>query len=299
MDTKELERIERYLSQQMVAEESILFEKELKESKDLADRTKKIAYIIYSTNAIGLKKDNERLNKINISIPNDRKRFTVSIAAMLTVVLTFAAVASIPAYQYVVRPIIKKVTSKKLPSSTITESVATEPVEVPQETEVVTEKEIVQEQPSELFVEVPEVSLIHETEVIKKENNTSVPIVSKEDKLLNFSFSQVETYREKDKVLCTFTMTNEIENTEIQMHSARAKDNTGKSYAAKSCLLNGKIKRISKKWEKGVAYPIEITILDVPTEVTGIAEISFSFQSSGDSLRQKSRSIILKAGEIK
>ena len=109
METKDLDRIEKYLSGKMVPEENKLFEKELRESKDLADQTKKVAYIIHSVNVVGLKRDNERIKRIYASVSGDYKRFVVSIAAMLAVVLVFATVVSVPVYRHVVKPIIKKV----------------------------------------------------------------------------------------------------------------------------------------------------------------------------------------------
>ena len=89
------------------------------------------------------------------------------------------------------------------------------------------------------------------------------------------------------------------EDAKIQMHSARAKDGNGKSYLAKNCLLNGQSKRIIEKWKKHEEHLVEITIENVPHEMSEFESISFSFQSEGDSLKQKSQSIILKVGEIK
>ena len=80
METKDLDRIEKYLSGKMVPEENKLFEKELRESKDLADQTKKVAYIIHSVNVVGLKRDNERIihsDSIFSDICNQIVSFTI------------------------------------------------------------------------------------------------------------------------------------------------------------------------------------------------------------------------------
>ena len=109
MDAKELERIEKYLSGKLTVEEYEAFEKNLHNSKELADKTKKVAYIIHAINAVGLKRDNERIQRIHASVSGDYKRYTISIAAMIAVIFTFAAVVSVPVYQHVVKPIIEKV----------------------------------------------------------------------------------------------------------------------------------------------------------------------------------------------
>ena len=129
MEAKELERIEKYLSGKLSAEENRQFEKELRESKELADQTKKLAYIIHSINMVGLKRDNERIRRVYASISGDYKRFVASIAAMLAVVLVFATVVSVPVYKHVVKPIIEKVfhtspSPKQVSNETPTDTVA-------------------------------------------------------------------------------------------------------------------------------------------------------------------------------
>ena len=279
MEANVLERIERFLSGRMSAEESKQFEKELRESKELAEQTKEVAYIIHSINQVGLKRDNERIRRIYTSVSADYKRFVVSIAAMLAVVLVFATVVSVPVYQHVVKPVIEKVfhssptpkqASDVVPSDTIS-VLKVDSLEVDTVVPVVTQRNIPQETP-----ELVSYSL-----------------------LKNYQFGDVTARREGKNVVCSFTMKNEVEDAEIQMHSARAKDGNGKNYLAKYCLLNGRNKRIVEKWKKDEEHLIEVTIVDVPEEVVEFEGISFSFQSEGDSLKQKSQSIILKVGEIK
>ena len=88
MEKNKLEQIEKYLSGNLNPKEEEEFAKELKNSNELAEQTKTIAYIIHSINDIGLKKDNERIEKVYNSISNDKKKYAISIAAMFAVVLT-------------------------------------------------------------------------------------------------------------------------------------------------------------------------------------------------------------------
>ena len=328
MEAKELERIEKYLSGKLSAEENRQFEKEIRESKELADQTKKLAYIIHSINVVGLKKDNERIRRVYASISSDYKRFVVSIAAMLAVVLVFAAVVSVPVYRHVVKPIIEKVfysspvpnqvsneisadtisvlTHDSLGVDTMTTIIDSLPKTIVPKIETKIEKKVEKE-----VVEVVEEK---KDTVIPAKADTVVPVivqkvVSKEppkpanrivsySMLKNYQFGNVTAKRKGKDVVCSFTMRNDVEDAKIQMHSARAKDGNGKSYLAKYCLLNGQSKRIIEKWEKGVEQLIEVTIVDVPNEILEFESVSFSFQSEGDSLKQKSQSIILKVGEI-
>ena len=326
METKDLDRIEKYLSGKMAPEENKLFEKELRESNDLADQTKKVAYIIHSVNVVGLKRDNERIKRIYASVSSDYKRFVVSVAAMLAVVLVFAAVVSVPVYQHVVKPIIKKVfhsapapkqTPDVVPLDTISlpivdtldidtmnVSIVQPPKnEAPQvkikETPKV-EQKVVEEKPDTVAsVKADTVVPVVVQKVLPPEPPKPANRIVSYSLLENYEFGSVSARREGDKVVCSFTMRNVKEDAKIQMHSARAKDGNGQSYLAKNCLLNGQSKRIIEKWKKDEEHLVEITIENVPNEMTDFESISFSFQSEGDSLKQKSQSIILKVGEIK
>ena len=326
METKDLDRIEKYLSGKMAPEENKLFEKELRESNDLADQTKKVAYIIHSVNVVGLKRDNERIKRIYASISSDYKRFVVSVAAMLAVVLVFAAVVSVPVYQHVVKPVIKKVfhsapapkqTPDVVPLDTISlpivdtldidtmnVSIVQPPKnEAPQvkkkETPKV-EQKVVEEKPDTVAsVKADTVVPVVVQKVLPSEPPKPVNRIVSYSLLENYEFGNVSARREGKNVVCSFTMRNVKEDAKIQMHSARAKDGNGKNYLAKNCLLNGQSKRIIEKWKKHEEHLVEITIENVPHEMSEFESISFSFQSEGDSLKQKSQSIILKVGEIK
>ena len=326
METKDLDRIEKYLSGKMAPEENKLFEKELRESNDLADQTKKVAYIIHSVNVVGLKRDNERIKRIYASVSSDYKRFVVSVAAMLAVVLVFAAVVSVPVYQHVVKPVIKKVfhsapapkqTPDVVPLDTISlpivdtldidtmnVSIVQPPKnEAPQvkikETPKV-EQKVVEEKPDTVAsVKADTVVPVVVQKVLPSEPPKPVNRIVSYSLLENYEFGYVSARREGKNVVCSFTMRNVKEDAKIQMHSARAKDGNGQSYLAKNCLLNGQSKRIIEKWKKHEEHLVEITIENVPHEMSEFESISFSFQSEGDSLKQKSQSIILKVGEIK
>ena len=330
METKDLDRIEKYLSGKMASEENKQFEKELRESQDLAELTKKVAYIIHSLHVVGLKRDNERIKRIYASVSGDYKRFVVSIAAMFAVVLVFATVVSVPVYQHVVKPIIKKVfhsapapkqTPNVAPVDTIslpivdTLAIDTTNVSVVLVTKTEAPKNKVKENPKvEKKVEQKKVEKKLDT-IVPVKVDTIVPVVVQKvlppeppkpanrivsySLLENYEFGSVSARREGNNVVCSFTMKNVKENAKIQMHSARAKDGNGQSYLAKNCLLNGQNKRIIEKWKKDEEHLVEITIENVPNEMAEFESISFSFQSEGDSLKQKSQSIILKVGEIK
>lgn len=324
MDAKELERIENYLSGKLTVEENEAFEKDLRNSKDLAEKTKKTAYIIHAIHIVGLKRDNERIRKVRASISNDYKRYTISIAAMIAVIFTFAAVVSVPVYQHVVKPIIEKVfPSHPAPKKNL-EVVPTDSiVALPMDTLVLdTISPVIDEQPHPVTPKVkkevkaePKTELIIKDTIVPVKIDTVVPQVVKSIPIVeapkpanrivsyslleNYQFGEVTARREGKNVICSFAMWNDVEDTQIQMHSARAKDNQGKNYPAKNCLLNGKSKRIVENWIKDEKHLIEVTIVNVPEEVSEFESISFSFQSEGDSLKQKSQSIILKVGEIK
>ena len=324
MDAKELERIENYLSGKLTVEENEAFEKELRNSKDLAEKTQKTAYIIYAIHIVGLKRDNERIRKVRASVSNDYKRYTISIAAMITVIFTFAAVVSVPVYQHVVKPIIEKVfpshpAPKKNLDTVPTDSIVALPIdtlvldtispvidEQPQPAAPVVKKEVKVEPKVESAIKDTIVPVKVDTVVPQAVKSTPIVETPKPANqivsyslLENYQFGDVTARREGKNVICSFTMWNNVEDTQIQMHSARAKDNQGKNYPAKNCLLNGKSKRIVENWTKDEKHLIEVTIVDVPEEVYEFESISFSFQSEGDSLKQKSQSIILKVGEIK
>lgn len=324
MDAKELERIENYLSGKLTVEENEAFEKELRSSKDLAEKTQKTAYIIHAIHIVGLKRDNERIQKVRASVSSDYKRYTISIAAMITVIFTFAAVVSVPVYQHVVKPIIEKVfPSHPAPKKNLDIVPTDSIVALPMDTLVLdTISPVIDEQPQpvapvvkkEVKVE-PKVEPAIKDTIVPVKVDTVVPQVVKSTPIVevpkpanrivsyslleNYQFGDVTARREGKNVICSFTMWNNVEDTQIQMHSARAKDNQGKNYPAKNCLLNGKSKRIVENWIKDEKHLIEVTIVDVPEEVSEFESISFSFQSEGDSLKQKSQSIILKVGEIK
>lgn len=330
MAEKELERIEAYLSQRMSENDSIQFEKDLKESKELAEKTKNVAYILHSIHLVGLKRDNERIGNIHISASGDYKRYIASIAAMLVVVLTFATVVSIPVYHHVVKPVIEKVFKKESkPSKTSNSMVAMDTVKIDSVgVDTLRTDTIIMNTKSKPIASVVKEEPIKPQEIVIKQDVSADTVVVKETKpdtvvhkvvqispvkvespkpvnrivsysqLKNYWFGDVFAKREGKDVVCTFVMKNEVENAEIQMHSARAKDGKGKNYLAKYCLLNGKSKRIVEKWEKGEEHIVTVTIVDVPLEVNEFESISFSFQSAGDSLKQKSQSIILKVGEI-
>ena len=295
---KDLDRIEKFLSGKMTPDENEQFEKELRESKDLADQTKKVAYIIHSINVVGLKRDNERIKRIHASVSVDYKRFVVSIAAMLTVVLVFATVVSVPVYQHVVKPVIEKVLHSepviKKKSGVIPLDTISLPIVDTLDVDTIMNP-VAQPIENEVFpVDVDDTLkpiIVKDTLKVEKEISNSL--------LKNYEIGNVLVRREKNNVICSFTMRNFKENAKIQMHSARAKAGNGKSFLAKNCLLNGRKKRIIEKWKKDEEHLIEITIVSVPNDVFDLESISFSFQSEGDSLRQKSQSIILKVGEIK
>lgn len=326
MDTKQLEKIEEYLSGRLSIEENEAFEKELRESKELAEKTKRVAYIIHAVHIVGLNRDNERIRKIHSSISSDYKRYTISVAAMIAVVFTFAAVVSVPVYQHVVKPIIEKVFPSQpapkpqmnvLPSDTVValpidtlqldtivpvedEQPQTVVPKVEKDTEAKVEQEVklvVADTVVSVKVDTVKPQLVKPT-LIAETPKSANRIVSY-SLLENYQFGAVTARREGKNVICSFTMWNDVEDTKIQLHSARAKDNQGKNYPAKNCLLNGKNKRIIEDWGKGEKHLIEVTIVDVPTGIVEFESISFSFQSEGNGLKQKSQSIILKVGEIK
>lgn len=328
MEAKRLERIENFLSGKLSEEENTLFEKELRESKELAEQTKVVAYIIHSVNKVGLKRDNERIRKIYASVSSDYKRYVISVAAMLAVVLVFATVVSVPVYKHVVKPIIEKVFhSSPVPKQTPVENsidtlsvllidsldvdtikavIAPKSEPIPSKAESIKTKKIeVEEEKLEekkdtiIPIKVDTVAPVVVQKVIPQEPPKSINRIVSYSQLKNYQFGNVMARREGKNVICSFTMRNDVENSKIQMHSARAKDGNGKNYLAKYCLLNGQNKRIIEKWEKGEEHLIKVTIVDVPAEVAEFESISFSFQSEGDSLKQKSQSIILKVGEIK
>ena len=327
MEAKTLERIEKFWSGKMSPEESRQFEKELRESKELAEQTKKVAYIIHSVNLVGLKRDNERIRRIYTSDSADYKRFIVSVAAMSAVVLLFATVVSVPVYQHVIKPIIETVfhsspapkqESDAIPSDTISvlkvDSLGVDTIKtaINQQPKTIIPKKEVEHKIEQVISEVVE----EKTDMhIPMKVDTVVPTIAYKvipqeapklanriisySLLKNYQFGDVKATREGKNVICSFTMKNDVEDAKIQMHSARAKDGNGKNYLAKHCLLNGKNKRIIEKWKKNEKNLIKVTIVDVPHEVSEFESISFSFQSEGDSLKQKSQSIILKVGEIK
>lgn len=328
MEAKRLERIENFLSGKLSEEENILFEKELRESKELAEQTKVVAYIIHSVNKVSLKRDNERIRKIYASVSSDYKRYVVSVAAMLAVVLVFATVVSVPVYKHVVKPIVERVFhSSPAPKQTPVENsidtlsvslidsldvdtikavIAPKSESIPSKTESiktkkleVMEEKLEEEKDTIIPMKVDTVVPVVVQKVIPQEPPKPVNRIVSYSQLKNYQFGDVTAKREGKNVICSFTMRNDVEKSKIQMHSARAKDGNGKNYLAKYCLLNGQNKRIIENWEKGEEHLIKVTVVDVPAEVAEFESISFSFQSEGDSLKQKSQSIILKVGEIK
>lgn len=338
METTNLERIEKYLAGSLSEEENRQFEEELHSSEELAKETKEVAYIIHSLNTIGLKRDNEKIKGIYATVSSDYKRYVTTIAAMVAVMFTFAAVVSVPTYKYVIKPIINKVFVPKpksvnningVPSDTIqvlpSDSLKNDTVETTNENQIEqtlpTKEEPVKQkieniiEKEEKAVEIQVVAEQPIVDTIKPVTTDTLPVkverkevvaenpkptnrIVSYSQLRNYRFGAVTAKRDGKNVVCTFTMCNEVEHAKIQMHSARAKDNHDRNYPAKSCLLNGQSKRIIEKWEKGEEYQIEITIVDTPNEVSEFKSISFSFQSEGDSLKQNSQSIILKIDEI-
>ncbi len=329
METNKFEQIEKYLSGNLNPKEEEEFAKELKNSNELAEQTKTIAYIIHSINDIGLKKDNERIEKVYNSISNDKKKYAISIAAMFAVVLTFAAVVSVPVYQNIIKPVIEKVLSPKPVSvkepnvmiidsllnyqdSIVGDSTNYDVKEVIEKKETREIKKIVKEVKPENKVDEtlpePALPIVKDTIIVEKKVQTQDKEIKEVSKpvnrivsysnLKNYHFGEVIARREGKNIICSFIMKNEVEDAEIQMHSARAKDINGENYLAKNCLLNGKNKRIIEKWKKDEEHMIEIKIVNVSSEVSEFESISFSFQSQGDSLKQNSLSIILKVGKI-
>lgn len=324
MDTKELERIEGYLSQTLSEEDNTLFEKELKKSDELADKTRMVAYILHSIRLVGIKNDNERIKKMYALSAGDGKRYIVSVAAMLAVILTFAAVVSVPVYRHVIKPVIEKVFTsapsprKQADTVLMTDTIAPLAVDsleadtiiVDEQPDVVTpvvikkKEEPVKPKPEikDTVIEVKPDTVARKVVVQAPPVQPAAPVPANRivtyNQLQNYQFGDVVAKREGKNVVCSFTMRNEVEDAEIQMHSARAKDGYDKNYLAKYCLLNGKSKRIVEKWKKGEEHIVTVTIVDIPLEVSEFKSISFSFQSAGDSLKQKSQSIILKVGEI-
>lgn len=324
MDAKDLERIENYLSGKLTIEENEAFVKDLRSSKDLAEKTKNTAYIIHAIHIAGLKRDNERIQKVRASVSSDYKRYTISIAAMIAVIFTFAAVVSVPVYHHVVKPIIEKVfPSHPVPKKNLDIVLADSIVALSMDTLVLdTISPNIDEQSQPItpvvkkeFKVEPKVEPVIKDTIVPVKVDTVVPQVVKSTPIVeapkpanrivsyslleDFQFGDVTARREGKNVICSFTMWNDVEDTQIQMHSARAKDNQGKNYPAKNCLLNGKSKRIIENWKKDEKHLIEVTIVDVPQKTAEFESISFSFQSEGERLKQKSQSIILKVGEIK
>ena len=316
MNEELFDKIEAYLLGQLTPEQDAAFEQELNQSEELRQETQRLAYVITSIYKVGLAADNKLLADLRASIPGDKKRFVMTAAASVVVALAACAAVTVPVYKHVVKPIIEKYTAPRkapapapttIPTDTIAFPVDTLQVDtIEQEVPVAPPVHIAPVKPTpEPVVEpdtLPEVSPepVEEEAPAPAEPETPLPanrIVST-SQLENYTFSEVTVSRVKDNVVCSFTMVNEVENAEIEMHSARARDNNGKDYHAKSCLLNGKDKRIKEQWQQGEVHDITITIKDVPTDITGFKQISFSFQSAGDSLKQKSKSIILTIGEI-
>ncbi|GAB6980887.1 hypothetical protein [Phocaeicola sartorii] len=323
MDFQELDKIEKYLSKQLTEEEEKSFEKDISTFQNMDEEVKAVAYIIYSIHKIGIKNDNKRLDGLRSSLKQDYKKYWTSIAALFIITLSIAAITSVPIYKYVAKPIIEKIMSPKIsvpkqntvqqpvtptiiPDSVIADSVIADSVIADS---VIADMNITTECPQM----VPTARDTSNTEVkqeltVQHKDTIAVPVITKcilpnrilsYSHLTNYSFSPVSVQRNGRLVICTFTMTNTEESADIQMHSARAVDKNGKNYPAKVCLLNGSTKRIKEHWKKNIPYTVSISINEVQEDVDAFEQISFSFQSDGDYLKQKSQSIIVKVGEIK
>ena len=94
MDESKYDKIERYLLEEMPSKEEHEFEKELNESEDLRDDTKFMAYVINSVQKAGLEEDNRRLTAMRASMVGDNKRYWMSTAAMIAVVLFIGVYAA-------------------------------------------------------------------------------------------------------------------------------------------------------------------------------------------------------------
>ena len=315
------DRIEKYLFHLLSKEEESAFEQELKSSSELHKETKEMSYFLYAIHQIGIKNDNLRLERIRMSAGHATRKYWMSIAAMFIVILTISAVTAIPAYKYVIKPVIEKVRTYKkltntvkestLPMDTLKGSIDTliidtvaepvlEPLPKPKQKDPVVTPAIKKD------------TVV--TPVMKKDTivaSTSQPVIAQSiqqpaiknkiastSKLENYEFSSVSVTRKGNQVVCSFTMTNTEEDAKIEMHSARAQDVNGKNYPAKLCLLNGSSKRVKETWMRDEVHTIEISISEVPEDVTGFNFISFSFQSEGLKNKQKSQSIILKVEEL-
>ena len=326
---KDIELIERYLQGDMAGEELRQFETRMNAEYRLLYETKLIAYMMHSLNEVGMKRDNERIRLMLNASTSDTKKYILSIAAMFIGVVVFAAVVSVPVYRSVIKPLIEQSHVQELqtrPNNGINiwdtlavDSVGTDTVGVSDEaadkpaitnavkekpdspkvekvidktqpeTEVVRQNEREQEPPQEESAERPVAAQPTPAPVVKKVNK----IVSY-GTLEGYKFGSVKAVKNGNVVTCTFTMMCEHEDAEIQMHSARAKDNTGKDYSALNCLLNGKQTRIKEKWKAGEIHDITIQIKDVSADVTALTSVSFSFQSKTKSREQKSMPIVLQ-----
>lgn len=329
----DIELIERYLKGEMNEEEQSQFEGRMNVDERLYYETKLIAYMIHSLNEIGLEKDNERMNLIRKYSSSDTRRYVLSVAAMFIGIIVLAAVVSVPVYRTVIKPLIEKSQVQRphlrpdssigISDSVTIDSTRTDTVGVsvnesednksantqaartmanlPEEPSTKVKREVIeppqqvesnQEPPKEESAQLPEsptTALANTPPVTKKVNR----IVSY-GTLQGYTFGSVKAVKNGNVITCNFTMKCDDEDAEIQMHSARATDNTGKNYNAADCLLNGKQVRIKEKWKAGEIHDITIQIKNVSADVTALTTVSFSFQSKTQSLDQKSIPVVLK-----
>lgn len=328
---KDIEQIDRYLQGNMAGEELRQFEERMNVDNHLSYETKLIAYMMHSLNEVGIKRDNERIRLMRNASSSDNKKYVLSIAAMFIGVVVFAAVVSVPVYRSVIKPLIEQTHVQEpqtqpdnginLLDTLAVDSVGTDTVGVsdgendkPAIVNVGKEKpdtkkgeEVIEKtEPEPETIVLPDES---KQEPVQEESAkrpvaaaqpTPAPVVKKVNKIVSYGtlegykFGSVKAVKNGNVVTCTFTMMCEHEDAEIQMHSARAKDNTGKNYNALNCLLNGKQTRIKEKWKAGEIHDITIQIKDVSADVTALTSVSFSFQSKTKSREQKSMPIVLQ-----
>lgn len=325
----DIDLIERYLQGLTTEEEQSQIERRLNDDGRFSYETKLMAYFLHSINDIGLKSDNERINMIRKTSSSDTKRYVLSVAAMFIGILVFAAVISIPVYRTVIKPLIEKsqvsqprqkpdnsiqmpdtLSADTIQADTIRHSDDGMPADTqvskpeskePAEPSVQVKQEIVDHpKQAESEQEPPKRDSVQHPDMKATPTATTPSVPKKVNKIVSYgtlqgyTFGPVKAVKNGNVVTCTFVMKCDNEDAEIQMHSARAKDNTGKTYNAADCLLNGKLTRIKEKWRAGENHSITIQIKNVSADVTALSTVSFSFQSKTKSLDQKSIPIVLK-----
>lgn len=74
-------------------------------------------------------------------------------------------------------------------------------------------------------------------------------------------------------------MKNLYSDAEVQIHTARARDEDGICYSSHCCYINGTQKRLIEQWKVGESHTLKITVKGVPLSIKSFSTISFSFQS--------------------